>query len=49
VKVKKRSDSLVAVEDLEEGVEVALVDPEERSGKPKKDGAPPAPAVGGPR
>jgi multidrug efflux pump subunit AcrA (membrane-fusion protein) len=46
VKVKQRSESLVAVEGLAEGTTVALVNPEDREGKTKKGGAS-GPSVGG--
>jgi HlyD family secretion protein len=48
VKVKQRSESLVAVEGLAEGTVVALVNPEERDAKARKGGAS-APAMGGGR
>ncbi len=47
VKIKYRSESRVAVEGLSEGVEVALVNPEEAARKPQKTAGPLTPAPGG--
>ena len=48
VQVKRRSESLMAVEGLSEGTLVALVNPEERDAKAKKGGSS-APSIGGGR
>ncbi|HEV2494603.1 MAG TPA: efflux RND transporter periplasmic adaptor subunit [Terriglobia bacterium] len=47
VQVKYRSESRVAVEGLNEGAEVALVDPEQAARKPQKSAGPLTPAAGG--
>jgi len=47
VQVKYRSESRVAVEGLNEGTEVALVNPEEAARKPQKVAGPLTPAAGG--
>lgn len=47
VKVKYQSESRVAVENLNEGTVVALVNPEEAAKKPRKSTGPLTPAVGG--
>jgi HlyD family secretion protein len=47
VKIKYRSESRVAVEGLNEGTEVALVNPEEAAKKPQKAAGPLTPALGG--
>jgi multidrug resistance efflux pump len=50
VQVRRRSESLAAVEGVEPGAPVALVDPEDRDARSKKGAAAPsAPAVGGGR
>jgi multidrug efflux pump subunit AcrA (membrane-fusion protein) len=48
VKIKQRSESLVAVEGLAEGTPVALVNPEDRDAKAKKGGSS-APSMAGGR
>jgi hypothetical protein len=47
VKVKYQTESRVAVENLNEGTEVALINPEEAAKKPQKTTGPLAPVAGG--
>ncbi len=47
VKIKHQSESRVVVENLREGTEVALVNPEEAAGKRQKGSGPLVPALGG--
>jgi multidrug efflux pump subunit AcrA (membrane-fusion protein) len=49
VQVKRRSESFAAVEGIEEGTVVALVNPEDRDAKSRKEGSSLAPAMGGAR